>query len=128
MKSDESLIGREVLTCASESTCSRCRSPHHGHRGIGRYCVNLVSAMLGRDDDHEYVLYVHDELPDTRCPESPRAVVRNDPAAMASGRDHAPYMDRLARTNPDELDVLLVVSPFEKWCALRAARPAARTA
>ena len=25
-------------------------------------------------------------------------------------------MDRLARTNPDGLDVFVVLSPFEKWC------------
>ena len=29
------------------------QSPHHGHRGIGRYSQHLVSALLARDDGHD---------------------------------------------------------------------------
>jgi glycosyltransferase involved in cell wall biosynthesis len=92
------------------------QSPHHGHRGIGRYCVNLVSAMLARDDEHEYVFYVHDDLPDTRVPTSPRASMRLIRPRWHQGQTMTPYMDSLARRNPDDLDALVVVSPFEKWC------------
>jgi glycosyltransferase involved in cell wall biosynthesis len=92
------------------------QSPHHGHRGIGRYGVNLVSTLLARDDEHEYVLYVHDDLPSQRVPSSPRATVRTIRPRWSQGETITPCMDRLARTNPDGLDVFLVLSPFEKWC------------
>src|SRR5947209_354613 len=92
------------------------QSPHHGHRGIGRYSRHLVSAMLARGDSHRYVLYAHEGLPDDRIPRAPDADVRwigPDPArgiATATQR-----VDRLARANPDALDVLVVLSPFEHW-------------
>ena len=91
------------------------QSPHHGHRGIGRYGVNLVSTLLARDDEHEYVLYVHDGLPSDRVPSLPRATIRTIRPRWSQGETITPCMDRLARTNPDGLDVFLVLSPFEKW-------------
>ncbi len=39
------------------------QSPHHGHRGIGRYSRHLVSAWLDRDDGHDFYLYAHASLP-----------------------------------------------------------------
>ena len=93
------------------------QSPHHGARGIGRYSANLVETLLARDDGNEYVLYVHDDLPTDRVPESPRAVVRSISPRWELGEVMAPYMDRLAATNPDGLDAFVVLSPFEKWAS-----------
>ncbi len=92
------------------------QSPHHGHRGIGRYANHLVAALLARDDGHEYILYAHDGLPDQRIPTGPRAEVRRlrpDPDCGATSVIRC--VDRLARINPDALDVLVVTSPFEQW-------------
>ena len=91
------------------------QSPHHGARGIGRYSANLVSTLLARDDDHEYVLYVHDGLSADRVPDSRRAEVRAIRPEWGLGEAIAPCMDRLVRENADELDAFLVLSPFEKW-------------
>lgn len=101
------------------------QSPHHGARGIGRYSANLVSTLLARDDGHEYVLYVHDDLPDDRIPGSTRAEVRVIRPCWEQGETMSPFMDRLARANPDRLDALVVLSPFEKWASYTPpARPA----
>src|SRR5262249_24606865 len=101
------------------------QSPHHGARGIGRYSVNLVNTLLARDDAHEYVLYVHDELPRDRVPDSPRARHRTIRPRWWLGETMVPCMDRLARNNPDGLDVLVVLSPFERWASYAPpARPA----
>src|SRR4051794_20365009 len=99
------------------------QSPHHGHRGIGRYGLHLVRALLGRDDGHDYVLYAHAGLPAGRLPDSPRAAVRVlGPAASGPGGGRAAdgltvsqRLERLARRNPDRLDALLLLSPFEYW-------------
>ena len=92
------------------------QSPHHGHRGIGRYANHLVSAILERDDGHQYILYAHDELPDHRIPTGPRAEVRRLRPDRERGESTViSCVDRLARTNPDALDVLVVTSPFEHW-------------
>jgi glycosyltransferase involved in cell wall biosynthesis len=93
------------------------QSPHHGTRGIGRYSANLVASLLARDDDHDYLLYVHDGLPTERVPDASRAEVRTLRPRWELGEVMSPYMDRFARTNPDGLDVLVVLSPFEKWAA-----------
>ncbi|MFO0910743.1 MAG: glycosyltransferase [Isosphaeraceae bacterium] len=91
------------------------QSPHHGHRGIGRYSANLLSTLLSRNDDHQYVLYVHDGLADDRVPRSPRAMVRRIESGEPEHSRLIPTLDQLARTNPDNLDLLVVLSPFEKW-------------
>jgi len=91
------------------------QSPHHGARGIGRLASNLVSALLAHHDDHQYVFYVHDELPDERVPRSPRVEYRTIRPRWEVGETLVPCMDRLARTNPDNLDALVFLSPFEKW-------------
>ncbi|WP_406696112.1 glycosyltransferase [Singulisphaera sp. Ch08] len=92
------------------------QSPHHGHRGIGRYGINLVSSLLARDDGHEYVFYVYESLSDERIPEAEGATVRIiGQASEAEGGTVTQRMDRLVRTNPDGLDLLLVLSPFEPW-------------
>jgi glycosyltransferase involved in cell wall biosynthesis len=91
------------------------QSPHSGPRGIGRYSASLVSALLARDDDHEYILYVHAGLPAKRIPSSPRAELRPLRPRWEQGEGLAACVDRLAGDNPDGLDVLVVLSPFEHW-------------
>ncbi len=92
------------------------QSPHHGHRGIGRYSRHLVSALMARDDGHRFILYAHDDLPTESIPTAPRAEVRRlgiEPEHGVGTVSQA--VDRLARVNPDGLDVLMVLSPFERW-------------
>jgi glycosyltransferase involved in cell wall biosynthesis len=90
------------------------QSPHHGHRGIGRYSRQLVSAMLARDDGHEYYLYTHAALPEQGLPSVPPA--RGYLRRLEQGRLTASQaLERLTRDNPDGLDVLVVLSPFERW-------------
>src|SRR4051794_13323470 len=93
------------------------QSPHHGARGIGRYSANLVASLLARDDDHEYVLYVHEDLPADRVPASPRAELRFIRPRWELGEIMSPFMDRLVRTNHDAVDAFVVLSPFEKWAS-----------
>jgi glycosyltransferase involved in cell wall biosynthesis len=88
------------------------QSPHHGHRGIGRYSGHLVSALLARDDGHEYVLYAHEALPAGRIPTAPTAQVRR---LVPDRLTVSQRVDRLARVNPDGLDALVVLSPLERW-------------
>jgi glycosyltransferase involved in cell wall biosynthesis len=90
------------------------QSPGSRARGVGRFGRNLVEAMLGRDDGHEYVFYAHDGLPIDLIPESPRAtlsLLRPEPTLGESRLREA--MERLARTNPHGLDLLLLINPFE---------------
>lgn len=92
------------------------QSPHHGHRGIGRFGVNLVSALLARDDGHQFFLYAHEGLPQERVTTDPRATIRLV-GRESENESISPtqLMDRLVRTNPDQLDVMLVLSAFEPW-------------
>src|SRR5262245_38306132 len=88
------------------------QSPGSRGRGIGRFGVNLVSAMLARGDGHDYVLYSHDGFPTDSIPPGARvATLRIEPEWGESTLRDA--MERLARTNPDDLDALLLISPFE---------------
>jgi glycosyltransferase involved in cell wall biosynthesis len=92
------------------------QSPYSRGRGIGRYAGHLLASLLARDADHEYILYAHEGLPTDQFPASPRAEVR--PLGLDSGRGERNLQDvveRLARTNPDGLDWLFLVSPFEIW-------------
>lgn len=107
----------EVLAVRIGIDMLAVQSPHHGARGIGRYSGNLVSTLLERDDNHEYVLYIHEGLPLDRVPTGTRAEIRVVTPRWALGETMAPCMDRLARTNPDGLDALVILSPFEKWAS-----------
>ncbi len=90
------------------------QSPESRHRGVGRFGQNLVSAMLGRDTKNTYLLYAHEGFPSDQIPQSDNA----ETVMLARGCDRGELelrhaMDRLARTNPDGLDVLLLLNPFE---------------
>lgn len=92
------------------------QSPGSRLRGIGRYSHSLVSALLEAPSAsrHELLLYAHDGFPTDRVPESTRARIRTlkrDPDRGELTLRAA--IERLAHTNPDELDLLLILSPFE---------------
>lgn len=92
------------------------QSPHHGHRGIGRYGINLVSSLLAREDGHEFVFYVHEALASQRIPAAKVATIRViGQSSESDGGTVTQRMDRLVRNNPDNLDLFLVLSPFEPW-------------
>jgi glycosyltransferase involved in cell wall biosynthesis len=78
-------------------------------RGIGRYARSLISTLLPLDPSVEYLLYSHPDLPTDDFPNAPNAAVRH----LAPGANVAESIDRLAQVNPDGLDVLLLLSPFE---------------
>jgi glycosyltransferase involved in cell wall biosynthesis len=90
------------------------QSPVGRGRGIGRYAADLVATLLARDSTHEYILYGHDGFPTNNIPRAPQAatfMLQPDPARGAP--TIASVLDRLARTNPDRLDLLLTLSPFD---------------
>lgn len=94
------------------------QSPHHGHRGIGRYGINLVSSLTARDDGNEYILYVHHDLSAERVPPLPHATVRAiGQEDESDGGTVSQRVDRLVRNNPDKLDLYLVLSAFEPWAS-----------
>jgi glycosyltransferase involved in cell wall biosynthesis len=83
-------------------------------RGIGRYSRNLLAALLARDAVNDYVLYAQEGLPTAQIPTAPNAVVRLVRPESARGETTlAQVMERLAETNPDGLDVLLLLNPLE---------------
>ncbi|MBX6311669.1 MAG: glycosyltransferase [Isosphaeraceae bacterium] len=91
------------------------QSPGSRGRGIGRFGQNLVAAMLTRGREHEFVLYAHDGYPIDLIPSAPN-VIRQATIAMEPARGDRQMrdaMERLARTNPDRVDVLLLLNPFE---------------
>ncbi|HWE35892.1 MAG TPA: glycosyltransferase [Isosphaeraceae bacterium] len=84
-------------------------------RGIGRYCAGLLDRLLPRDRSVQYVLYTHEDLPTDLIPGGPnvrRRDLRRDPAR--GERQLGQPIDRIARENPDGLDLLLLLSPFDQ--------------
>jgi glycosyltransferase involved in cell wall biosynthesis len=99
-------IGIEVL---GTQTGSRLR-------GIGRYSRDLVDALLARDSVNNYVLYGHYGLPTDQIPTAPNAVVRLlQPHPDRGEVSMAQAMERLTESNPDDLDVLLLLNPLEVY-------------
>lgn len=93
------------------------QSPHHGQRGIGRYARELASALVARaeDDGDDYVLYRRPTLDDPAILGASGARIAWRDLGDSGLNDGAAIGDRLARENPDRLDALLVLSPFESW-------------
>jgi len=94
------------------------QSPHHGRRGIGRYSRDLASAMIARADldGDEYVLYRRPSLGDVGLEnqvDTDRITFRD--LHVAAPGEAAASTDMLVRDDPDGLDALLVMSPFESW-------------
>jgi glycosyltransferase involved in cell wall biosynthesis len=90
------------------------QSPGSRDRGVGRLAQALVEAMLRRGSQHHHVLFAHDGFPIDRIPAGPNAelvMIRPDEASgEARIRD---AMDRIARENVHQLDILLTLNPFE---------------
>lgn len=88
-------------------------------RGIGRYGRELVKALLATDRGHEFVLYVHPGLPREYVPEDLDGTIRLLPAQPAAdGQWGFDALNEIARTNPDDLDVLLMtdmLNPYEPY-------------
>ena len=81
------------------------------NRGIGRYSRSLVTTLLTRDHDSHYVLYGQRGLPTDQIPTAPNAVVRLLRPDVARGeKTLAHSLERLIATNPDGLDVLLLLN------------------
>jgi glycosyltransferase involved in cell wall biosynthesis len=92
------------------------QSPGSRLRGIGRLGHNLAATLLACDPVNEYVLYTYEGMPTDRVPPSPRArvhMLRFEPGDVTLHN----VIDRLARTNPDDLDALLLLSPMELYLA-----------
>ncbi len=90
------------------------QSPGSRARGVGRFGRNLVGQMLARGEGHEFVLYAHDGYPIDGIPSAPNAtlsLLRPEPAL--GERFLRDAMERLGRTNPHDLDILLTLNPFE---------------
>ena len=85
------------------------QSPHSRGRGIGRYGRSLVAELGRRAPDSRFLLYAHTGHPTDGIPVGSNIEIRSMPEA-ATPRAAA---QRLADENPDELDALLVLSPFE---------------
>jgi glycosyltransferase involved in cell wall biosynthesis len=113
---------REEVACARVKQNTRLRigielfgtQSASRNRGIGRYSRKFVAALLARDPDNDYVLYCREGLPIDHIPTAPNALVsplRPDP--VRGERTLAHTMERVTETNPDGLDVLLVLNPLE---------------
>ena len=90
------------------------QSPGSRDRGVGRLGRGLIKQLLARDPSALFLLYAHDGFPTDAFPAAPNAEIRTlrrDPALAE--RQLAQVMDRLAREDPDDLDVLLLLNPFE---------------
>ncbi len=85
------------------------QSPLSRGRGIGRYALSLVTSLVSIDNSHEYIFYSHDSLDTDIFPSASNAIVRS----LSRRESSAEAIDEVARTNPDQLDALLLLSPFE---------------
>ncbi len=88
------------------------QSPTSRMRGIGRYAQGFLSGLLAvSPEDHEFLFYAHKDLPIDLFPVAPNTRVKRLEPTVTS-RD---AIDRVARSNPDALDVLLILSPLEYY-------------
>ncbi len=88
------------------------QSPDHRGRGIGRCCTDLLRALFREASSYRLVLYRHDGLPTDGLPEGPNTSTRTLPRDPG-GRTSSEALARIVATNPDGLDSLLILSPFE---------------
>ena len=85
-----------------------------GARAAAGYARLLVAALLGDGPDHEFFLYGHDEYPRHAIPTGPRATFvplnfgRPEGETTPAGR-----LEWMTQANPDRLDWLVVLDPFE---------------
>ncbi|QDV35764.1 glycosyltransferase [Tautonia plasticadhaerens] len=83
-------------------------------RGVGRYAAELLRSLAGHRPGDEFVLYRCRDLPSDRVPPIDGRRVRS----VEIGRDEEDdtirgRLARIAAHNPDGLDALLLLNPFE---------------
>lgn len=84
------------------------------NRGVGRYAAGLLGALAASGSEDEFVLYSYERLPADRVPRLEGAPVRV--VTIGHDEDDDKIRDRweqIAAHNPDRLDALLVLNPFE---------------
>src|ERR1700733_11397446 len=90
------------------------QSPDGAGREASRLARQLVSALLGGNSTHRYVLYTHQGLP-TRDVPSARNALR---VSLEEGSDGPaklrPIIQRVLDHNPDGLDWLVLLDPFHE--------------
>ncbi|HEV3122716.1 MAG TPA: glycosyltransferase family 1 protein, partial [Isosphaeraceae bacterium] len=89
------------------------QAPASRPREAGRFAAHLVGALLEHAPEHEFVLYAHDGLPAHEFPRASNARVINLARASWIGRSTA--IHKLANANPQSLETLLVLDPFETY-------------
>jgi len=91
------------------------QSPGSRGRGIGRYSLNLVSALLARDSGNEYILYGHEDFPTDQIPSTTTQasvrILHRDPSRGTPTM--ANVLEQLTKINPEQLDLFLTLSPFD---------------
>ena len=89
------------------------QSVENGDRASGRLGLQLVEALLANDPLDRYVLYTHEGLPTGRIP-SARNALRVSLASITRGPSRLrPTIQRVLDQNPDGLDWLILLDPFE---------------
>lgn len=91
------------------------QSPEGGDRLSGRFARRLAAELLGRDSAHCHVLYLHEGMDSGHLP-ARRDVPRVTLAPVAGTRGPARRRlatQRLIDRNPDGLDWLILLDPFE---------------
>ena len=84
------------------------------NRGLGRYIRTLVSALLSRDHNNAYVLYCQEGLTSGQLPKATNAESRLLRPDAANGEANlAEALTRLVRTNPDAVDVFVLLGARE---------------
>ncbi len=84
------------------------------HRGVGRYARHFLDALFAAAPDRSFLLYSHDRLPIEDYPSGPNAEVRRIGPDRSRGETRlGQAIQRVAQENPDQVDALLVLNPFE---------------
>ena len=89
------------------------QSVENGDRATGRLGLQLVKALLGGDPDNRYVLYAHEDLPTSRVPSGRNALRVSLASTPNVGPRFRPTIQRLLDQNPDGLDWLVLLDPFD---------------
>jgi len=90
------------------------QSPEGGDREAGRYGRQLVEGLLARDPVNRYVLYTHEGFPTARVPSSRSSLrVSMPPIPSLGPAGLRPTTQRLLDRNPEGLDWLILLDPFE---------------
>ena len=89
------------------------QSVEAGERASGRLGLQLVKALLARDPVNRYVLYTHESLPTRKVPSARNALRVSLASAMIGSSKLRPTIQRVLDQNPDGLDWLLLLDPFD---------------